>query len=76
MEEVKPIKNRRMVGFWEAQAIFLQQLEEAGRSLKAQEKSKKAEKQKKRQESWNRVMNNMSSCFRAKKEGIFKSYNS
>ena len=65
------MRVRKMVGFLEAPEMFLKQLEEAGRSLKNQEKASKAQKQKKRQESWNRVKENMSSCFEAKKKRIF-----
>ena len=62
MEEVKPV--HKMVGFWEAQEIFVKQLEEAGRSLKVKEQAKKAEKTRQRRMRIDRAVAQISACFR------------
>ena len=65
------MEGKKMVSFWEAQAIFVKQLEEAGRSLKIKEQTKKAEKREQRRQRWDATIHQLTSCFRAEKEGTF-----
>ena len=62
---------RKYVGFWEAQAIFIAQLEEAGKDIEKRKRERKNEKAKERQEHWIRTKERISSCFGAEKKGIF-----